>query len=318
MSKYAFIVAATYSYTPELTALLNSLDAVGSTADVHIIGIELQEEFLSQLPKLSYKAIHHNITEDEWQADHGRSEVVCRKRYWYAAQWGQDYDAVCILDADLVFCRNPHQFFVIAEKTGFILGPCKEQNKVYDDPHHQFNGEWQIPQGFWNPKDLCNCPVFIDAKKWREPLEQSWLWFATNFENGNMRCPDMDCMNIAFIKYAGIDNIIAMPGNQWLGTNEQHLKPYIRAVVQRDGNIRTESGIEIFCFHGQYYKKRWRECQLDNRHGCANGYLKATECSDNMAQGAMNVLYTRFKEMLNYNIQIEKKNYNHPELPYEE
>jgi lipopolysaccharide biosynthesis glycosyltransferase len=308
-SKYAFIVAATYSYTPELTALLNSLDYVGSTADVHIIGIELQEEFLSQLSKLNYTAIHHNVTEAEWQADKGRSETVCRKRYWYAAQIGQNYDAVCILDADLVFCRDPKQFFVIAEKTGYILGPCKEQNKVYEDSHHQFNNEWMITAGYWNDKDLCNCPVFIDARKWKEPLEQSWYWFIAGFPSTNMKCPDMDCMNIAFIKYAGKENIIAMPGNQWLGTNEQHLKPYIRVVTQRDGNIRTESGIEIFSFHGQYYKEKWRTCQLENRHNCANGYLKATECCDDIAKGSMNLLYSRFIQMLDYKIKIEHKDY---------
>lgn len=310
MSRFAFIVGATYSYTPELTALLNSLDYVGSTADFHILGIELKDEFLSQLPKLSYTAIHHNIPESEWQPEGGRSEIVCRKRYWYAAEIGKDYDAVCVLDADLVFCRNPIQYFEIAAKTGYILGPCKEQNKVYDDPHHQFKGEWMIPEGYWNDKDLCNCPVFIDAKKYEIPLKQSWLWFLDGREDGtNMKCPDMDCMNIAFIKYIGKENIITMPGNQWLGTNEQHLKPYIRAITQRDGNIRTESGIEIFSYHGQYYKKKWRDCQLDNRHHCAEGYLKATECSDNMAQGAMNVLYNRFLQMLDHKIIIEHKDY---------
>jgi len=310
MGKFAFIVGATYSYTPELTALLNSLDYVGNTADVYILGIELQDEFLSQLSKLSYKVVHHNIPESEWQSDGGRSEIVCRKRYWYAAEFGKDYDAVCVLDADLVFCRNPIQYFEIAAKTGYVLGPCKEQNKVYDDPHHQFKGEWLIPEGYWNDKDLCNCPVFIDARKYELPLKQSWLWFLDGREDGtNMKCPDMDCMNIAFIKYIGKENIITMPGNQWLGTNEQHLKPYIRAITQRDGNIRTESGIEIFSYHGQYYKEKWRKCQLENRHGCANGYLKATECSDSIASSAMNTLYNRFLQMLDYRIVIEHKDY---------
>ena len=287
MVKSAFVVGATYNYTPEITAMLNSLDYIGSQADVHLIAIELPEEFLNQLSKLNYKVIVHNITQPEWEADRGRSEVVCRRRYWYAAEFGQDYDAVCVLDADLVFVRDPWQYFEIASKTGFILGPCKEQNKVYDDPHHYVDGQWiwNFPIGYYNDKDLCNCPLFIDIKIWGEPLKMSWDIFI----NHDYKAPDMDAMNMCLIHYGGHDKIIKLAGNQWLGTNEQHLKPYIRS-VENHGKIQTESGIEIFSYHGQYYKERWREQQLANRHQCAEGYLKTTECPDNMAQGALMLL----------------------------
>jgi hypothetical protein len=328
MSRFCYIVSATQSYLPELVANLNSLDFVGNVHDVHVIGIDLDEQFTSQIEKLSYKVIHHPVTEEQWQADHGRSEVVCRKRYWYAAEFGKDYEATCVLDADLVWVKNPEQFFEIAAKTDFILGPGKEQNKVYDDPHHRFNDEWVIPQGYYNRNDMCNCPVFLDAKKYEEALRKSWEWFHTGFNpdtkiGKNMKCPDMDCMNIAFVKYAGEKNLIAMPGIQFLGTNEQMLKPYMRAVEDK-GVIRTESGIQIYCYHGQFYHKRWRNCQVENRHNCAVGYLKADkhpetiEHMDNQAQGAMNCLYEYFKKMLDYKIVIDKKNYRHPELQLDE
>ena len=165
----AFVVGACNKYTPELCAMLNSLDWVGSKADVHVLGLRLPEELTSQFDKLDYKVVHHKISEEEIEASRGVSEVACRKRYWYAATIGQDYDSVCVLDADLIFNRDPWQFFKIAEDTGFILGPCKEQNKSYSDPHHEFDGAWNwknVPRGFWNDKDLCNCPVFLDAKVW--------------------------------------------------------------------------------------------------------------------------------------------------------
>lgn len=322
--KCAFVVGATGTYTPELVAMLNSLDYVGNQADVHVYGIELPQDVVDQFSKLSYQVIFHNVTEEEWQAAHGRSEIVCRKRYWYAAEIGQDYDAVCVLDADLIWVRNPVNYFTIAEKTGFILGPGKEQNKVYDDPHHQFKGEWIIPQGYYNHNDLCNCPVFIDAKVHGEALRKSWEWFITGFEDGtNFKAPDMDAMNIAFLKYAGKDKIIAMPGIQWLGTNEQMLKPYIRVIGDRE-LLKAECGIQIICYHGQFYHRKWRDCQLDNRHNCACGYLKADKHPDvingldGQASGAMHTLYAYFNRMLDHKIKIEKKNYRHPELPYQE
>src|SRR5665213_2297699 len=161
MGNYAFVVGATGSYSPELVAMLNSLDYVGNKADVHIYGIDIEPQVFEQFGKLGYLVDFHNVSEQEWQEAKGRSEVVCRKRYWYAAEIAKDYDAVCILDADLIWVRNPINYFIMAEKTGLIFGPGKEQNKVYDDPHHQFNGEWLIPQGYYNHNDLCNCPVFL-------------------------------------------------------------------------------------------------------------------------------------------------------------
>ena len=321
-SKYCYIVAATQTYLPELVANLNSLEYVGNKNDVHLIGLELEDSFLNQLPKLNYNVIHHNITEAEWQADHGRSEVVCRKRYWFANEYGKDYAATCVLDADLIWVRNPENYFTIAEKTGFILGPNKEQNKVYNDPHHQFNGEWLIQEGFYNDKDLCNCPLFLDANVWGQALTDQWRWFKEGFPDTNMKCPDMDCMNIAFLKYGSYDKTILLAGNQWLMTNEQGLKPYIRVVEDR-GLIKTESGIPVYSYHGQFFHKKWRECQLENRHNCAAGYLKADKHPevianlDNQARGSMDLLYGYFKRMLSYAITIEMKNYRHPELPYE-
>jgi len=319
MHKYAFIVGATYGYTPELCAMLNSLDYVGSKADVHVLGIELEEDFIKQFDKLSYKVIFHNIPESEWQPEGGRSEIVCRKRYWYAAELGLGYEAICILDADLVFCRDPVQFFQIAAKTGYILGPSKEQNKVYDDPHHEFQYDdkplgwyWNIERGYYNDKDLCNCPVFIDPYKWEAALRWSWEIFI----KGGFRAPDMDAMNLSFLHFWAYDKIVKLPGLQWLGTNEQHLKPYIR-VVERRGQIFTENGLEIFSYHGQYYIKGWRDQQLINRHNCAAGYIKATECCDDMARGAMDLLYSNFLKMLDWKIVIPRLNYRHPELAYE-
>lgn len=323
MSKYAYIVAADVRYLPELIANLNSLDFVGNEYDVHLLGYRIPEDVITQFEKLSYKVIHHEITDDEINESKGLSEVVCRKRYWYAAEYGKDYDAVCILDADLIWVQNPWKFFDVAAKTGFIVGPGKEQNKVYDDPHHQFNGEWVIPEGYYNRNDLCNCPVFIDARLWEKALRDSWEWFIIGFPDTNMKCPDMDCMNISFLKYGSENKTIVMPGIQFLGTNEQMLKPYMRVIEDR-GLIKTEFGCPVYSFHGQFYHRKWRECQLENRHNCASGYLKADkhpeiiENLDNQARGAMNCLYEYFKKMLDYKIVIEKKNYRHEDLPYEE
>ena len=323
-SKYCYIVCATNTYVPELVANLNSLDFVGNKQDVHVYGIEIEQSVIEQFKKLSYSVIFNNVTEEEWTADKGRSETVCRKRYYFAAQIGQDYDSVCVLDADLVWVRDPQLYFEIAAKTGLILGPCKEQSKTYGSDevdHYYVDGKWiwNVPIGFYNDKDMTNCPVFLDAKVWKEALELSWNIFL----NHGFRAPDMDAMNLSFLQYGSYEKTILLAGIQWLGTNEQHLKPYIRA-IENHGKIQTESGIPVYSYHGQFYHKRWRDCQLANRHQCASGYLKADKHPeviahmDDQARGAMNCLYEYFRKMLDYKVVIEHKNYRHPGLAPDE
>jgi len=321
MTKYCYIVGACNKYVVELCALLNSLDYVGNEQDVHILGIELPKDFTDQFSKLNYKAILHDIPEKEWEEAHGRSEITCRKRYWYAAEIGKDYDAICVLDADMIFVRNPIQYFVIAEKTGYVLGVSKEQNEKYNDPHHQFKGEWIIPEGTQPESDLCNCPIFIDPKIWGEAFKRSYEIFVDGFPDSNFKAPDMAAMNIMLLKYGSGDKTIALPNVQWLSTNEQALKLYQRAVEDR-GKIKTETGIPIFSYHGHIGHVRWRENQLANRDHCARGYFKASgeslESSNNIARGSLNLLYERFKKMFSWKIRISPLNYRHPENDYKE
>jgi len=317
-SKYAYIVMACKKYIPEVNALLNSLDYVGNKEDVYLWTYGYTEEYLKGLAETKWSFHLHVrvISEEEARSYGGEGEILCRKRYWYAAELGAHYDAVCVLDADLVFTRDPWQFFDIAAKTGFILGVHKEQNKMYDHDHNRVRGQYIYDPTFTNDKDLCNCPLFIDAKKYERPLKRSWEIFCDGFPDTNFKGPDMDAMNLCFLEAGLYDKIIKLSNHAWLGTNESILKPYTRAVVKA-GKLFTENGQEIFSFHGQFYKKKWRECQLSNRHGCAASYLKCN--LDDQARGSMDLLTSIFNKMcFEHKLSVPKVNYIHPELPYEE
>lgn len=317
--KYTFIVSACKKYIPELNALFNSLDYVGNEYSVHLWEYQIPKELLSKWSDaFRYPIIIHEISEPEAREYGGEGEILCRKRYWYAGEVGQNYEAVCVLDADMVFVRDPKLFFELAE-TGVIIGVHKEQNKVYDHDHHTVGGKRIVPASFYNDKELCNCPLFINAQEWGSALKKSWEYFITGYPVSNFKAPDMDAMNIAFIEAGAYDRIVKLSNHAWLGTNESLLKPYTRACGDRDGRIKTENGQEVFSFHGQFYKKKWRETQLDNRHNCAEHYLGFARNSDDFARGAMNCLYEYFKKMcFGHKVVIEKKNYVDPSQPYEE
>ncbi len=270
MSQHAFITTACKKYIPDINALLNSLDFVGNTQDVHLWFYQFPEWYLEILnnPPFSYRLILHEVSEQEAREFGGEAEIMLRKRYWYAAEIGKAYGAVCVIDSDICFARNPIRFLDIAEMTGFILGVNLEQIKRYDDEHDKARGKFLIDPNFLNDKDICACPLFVDAKKHEPWLKRSWDIFTDGYPVDNFKSNDMDAINVCFLEAGYHDYVIKMPNCQWLGTNESMLKPYTRA-VNREGVLWNENGGEIFSIHGQFYKKNWRDNQLANRSRCA-------------------------------------------------
>lgn len=321
--KYAFIVSACKKYVPELAALLNSLENIGNKHDVHVIGYELPGEMVSQFVRLSYMVHYYPVPEAEARQYGGESEILCRKRYWYAAEWGKKYDAICILDADMIAVRNMDNFFEIAAKCDLILGVTLEQKNVYGSDedghdHQRVRGHHLVNTRTWNTKDMCCTPCFVNAKKYEAPLKDSWNIFTYDFPTGNFRAPDQQAFNMLLIAGGLTDRVVLLPNMCWVGSNEKLLKPYTRVTIQSDGLLWTESGEPIYIFHGQYYKARWRQGQLEGRHGCAEGYLGYSFNSDNMARGAMDCLHEWFKKTLDGGpIIVEKLAYTasgHPDI----
>lgn len=324
--KYAFVVSACKKYVPELTGLLNSLEAIGNNHDVFLIGYELPKDFTDQFSKLSFRVEHYDIPEAEAREYGGESEILCRKRYWYAGEWGAHwdpddgfdevgYDAICLLDADMLLVRPVDQFFEIAAKCGLILGVTLEQKTVYGTDedghdHQRVMGEHIVKEKTWNDKDMCCTPMFINPKRFEDQLKLSWEIFTHGYPNTNFKAPDQQALNMILVAEKLTDRVVLLPNVQWVSSNEKLLKPYTRMSIQRDGKIWTESGEPVFIVHGQYWKLRWRRGQVMARHGCAEGYLGYSFNSDNMARGAMQGLYEFFMKIVTGGpIQIEKKAY---------
>lgn len=308
--RHCFVVSACKKYVPELTALLNSLEMVGNKHDVFVIGYELPKELTAQFSDLGYKIIFYDIPEAEAREYGGESEILCRKRYWYAAEWGKAYDSVCILDADMVVVRPLDLQLEIAAKCDIILGVSLEQKTIYgtdeDGHHHQrCMGEHMVQKKTWNAKDMCCTPCFVNAKTYESQLKMSWDIFTEGYPDKNFKAPDQQAFNMVLVAEELTDRVMLLPNMCWVGSNEKLLKPYTRFTIQSDGLIWTESGEPVFVLHGQFYKARWRKGQLEARHNCAEGYLGYSFNTDKMAEGALNGLYEWFKKCLNYKIKVD-------------
>lgn len=308
--RHAFIVSACKKYVPELTALLNSLELIGNRHDVFVIGYELPEALTSQFPGLSYKVTHYAIPEAEAREYGGESEILCRKRYWYAAEWGKEYDSVCLLDADMLFVRPVDLQLEIAAKCDIILGVSLEQKTVYGTDedghdHQRCRGEHMVKTKTWNDKDMCCTPMFINARTYEAQLKKSWEIFTCGYPVDNFKAPDQQALNMILVAEGLTPKVWLLPNMCYVASNEKLLKPYTRFTIQTDGKVWTESGEPVFILHGQFYKARWRQGQLEARKGCAEGYLGYSVKTDEMAKGAMEGLYEYFKKCLNGKLKVD-------------
>jgi len=302
--RYAFVVAANTRYIAPLNVLLNSLEKVGNKNDVHLISWDLPQDYIDQFKELSYQIIVHEVSQDPKMQELGEGEVLMRYRYQVGAE--SDYDAVCILDADTMICRNLDIWFDIAANTDVIIGCGLEQKRWYGEPeeHHKIAGEHFIERT-WNDKDICCSPLFFNPKIFGEAFKFSWSAVADyDFEN-RFKGPDMDIINMAIIKYGHKDRVIALAEATWSGLHETLLKPFSHISEMHD-NLWTINGEEVWLIHGQYLNEIWRGWQIDGQIGCIDRELDGSPRNKQIAQQCLDFITKKFEEMNNYKLKCLK------------
>jgi hypothetical protein len=302
-SKYAYVVASNTRYLTPLNVLLNSLEKVGNIQDVHLISWDLPKDYLEKLNQLSYKVIVHEIAQDPKMQELGEGECLMRYRYQIASEI--DYEAVCVLDADTMICRNLDLWFEIAEKADVIIGCGLEQKRWYGEPedHHKVNGEYPIPRT-WAEKDICCSPIFFNPKKFGDAFHWTWEIVADYDFEHRFKGPDMDALNIAIIKFGYENRVIALAEATWSGLHETLLKPFSHISEMHD-QLWTINGEEIWLIHGQYLNPIWRGWQIDGQIGCIDRELDGSFRNKQIAQQCLDFITKKFEEMNEYKICLK-------------
>lgn len=298
MSKFAYIVASNKRYLPGLNALLNSLDYVGNTQDVLVLGYELPEEFMNAVDNaFTFRVVWgYDIPQSEVNFL-GEAEVLMRKRYQMPFILQEIYEAVCILDADMFFAHNVEVYLEIAAKTGYVLGCVLEQKRRYGDKNHQVppgSGTYLIDPDFWNARDLCCAPLFV-GRPWYPALKKSWDLVNVPFET-RFKAPDMDGLNICLIEAGSFEKTIPLSQHIWTGLHESFMKAHTRA-VDCHGQLFTEDGEEINVVHGQWWNKTWRGWQIDNQIAMIGREFDDSESYKNRARGSFEHVLNWYKKM---------------------
>lgn len=284
-SKCAYVVGSCDRYLPGLNALLNSLDMVGNTYPVHVVSCRIPDAYMIEITSaIDYPIIWHPISQQEidWLGD---SEVLMRKRYAMPEKLG-DYDAVCILDADMFFLHNVDRYMEIAARTEFILGCGLEQKRRYDHDHNRdADGKFMIDPNKVNGRDLCCAPLFA-GRRWYRAMAKSYdLVNDYPAGQGRFKAPDMDAINITLLEAGSYDYTIPMTQQTWTGLHETLMKAHTR-LVEIHGEACTEDGQEINIIHGKPWNRKWKHWQVEAQIGMVTREFNASPDYINRSKGS--------------------------------
>jgi hypothetical protein len=169
MSKYALIVTDTGLF-PGSNAMINAFPYYDIQAEFHYLYKGKAAQQFAEERKEDIVAVDIDELVKEYQVTHpraGESVWYCKMyRYLYAINHLIDYDAVMIIDADMVIVNDLTPFFLIADKTGKLVIP----NNDYSSNEYD---QWNIEslKGASNPP-LHNMPSFFKPKLWVEVMQR--------------------------------------------------------------------------------------------------------------------------------------------------
>jgi len=275
-NKYAIVMTATGGLLPGVNSFLNGLDYYENGVDFHLIGDEHVQQYIRDnekaLENVSFRLFFKSISDlrESWEFP-SRKKGGWQVRF-FRYRWAQKirdwYEAILIVDADMICLNNLMDKFREAKETGLIIQP---DNPVgYSLERIKEIGISPI-RGASSPP-FHNMPLFLDVRKWNSLLDRLWYW-GIREDWG-----DMSTLFRTEFRENVLDQVRLIPNDLWL--LEVFYKDMLRRVT-KNGKIYlvTTDNREIRTVH-----KRWFLSDLCEKR------VKDIKETDNYRRGKNNVM----------------------------
>lgn len=175
-------------------------------------------------------------------------EGTAIERFRIAYEKAPEYDAICLLDADMFMTADPTIFFEVASK-GFIVtgsnGMIINFNKAYQEQYQTFLGKDEWPY----PKIHTTVPIFIN--------KENTDWFKALYDAKRIDSwDDFLYLNILGIKMGKDKKMIAMPPYMFTGIHHWQMKPEC-AVFKRGVYFLSGTEEQVYMIHGKWWDEAW-------------------------------------------------------------
>ncbi len=241
-SKYAWIVAASANYIPGLKAFFNSAQHFGHKEDVLLCSFNLPQDFLDSLKALTFNVRIINMK--------GEDQVLgtAIERFRIAYELGKEYEAICLLDADIFLTANNGLYFDIAA-AGFIVAGAN--GMIIDfDAAYQKQYELDLGKPRWPyAKVHTTAPIFLSPKD----LD----WFSALYNSRRINSfDDFLYLNILGIKMEKYKRLLVMPPMTFTGIHHFGVKPET-GWFEKAGLLLTGTEEQCYMIHGKWWDKGW-------------------------------------------------------------
>jgi len=231
--KYA-ISMTSVGMTVGVNAIYNGLKHFGNDIDFHLISND------KEYAKINKDIIFHDI--DEYQKkfdlpDDKRGGWRVRfLRYKLAEELADEYDAIMIVDADMLCVNNIMKYFKIAADTGMIVLPSNPWGATVE--HVQKVGI-EMLRGASSPP--FHSLTILNPKIYKDFLSKIWEW--------GLKEPygDMVTLSRTIFRENLLDKVYMLPNSQWI------LSTFYLDMIKKRGDKLVICEEEINMIHRRWW-----------------------------------------------------------------
>ena len=309
-AKYASITSCTNNYLPYLNAQLNSFDSVGHSHDVHVLAVNVDDrykDYIERAGKIDWPfGLYFHEKKYEDYLKYGSLRQIAQKMRWdemvvlskfcrYDALLEFDYyDAIVLLDVDMMVVHNFEKFFELVKDTKYIIG-CNERFKWWlngfilegdegrDYPHIPM--DWMI----------CNAPLFFSPQHNIKFMECAVKTAGSLKDKNGKYYSDIMTMNFALWMAGVTENVIALPAYAWTGVHLTYTDITTRIYNRAGKKWLSWCGEPVYIIHGRWDKEGCEAGWLSNQQKRYDE-LKLSEEVEKKLKGEVNTTINQIKD----------------------
>lgn len=281
------LMSSNGGYIPYLNALLNSIEKYKlqdrSQFDVMVLTDDsMPQKYIDACKaNLSFDVIfkHIDIEGAKLDPSWGHAWHCKAGRYYHLFQEGKDYDACCLMDADLYIVNDEIvDYFDLVKGTKNLIG-CNERIKWQISDIYQFDGEPMLEAPTKLQKFHCNVPLFMDVNKWEEVIKEylKIIYRGIEYREGQQKIiGDLYSWNMAIYRKHREKDVMMIPMQSMTQVHRTGYRDK-NCALRRDGDGTwiTGDGDIVYCLHGRPDRPSFRSLQAKNEYQ-KHGIDKAT------------------------------------------
>lgn len=283
---YAFFVAASENYIPGIQALFNSMEFHDMPQDIILLSFGLPKAYIDSLVDYSF-----NIRVFESPNKDNQVVGTAIERFRLAVEYGSEYKAICLLDADMFFHRDVRLFFEIAA-AGFIV---TTSNGMIINFNSEYQKRYQVDLGsdeYPYPQVHTTAPIFVG------PADLDWferLYTSRRIDSWD----DFLYLNVLGIDMGKSERMLCLPAYAWTGIHHWQLK--IETSIRRIGQDLILTGTEepIYMSHGKFWDEGYNLDLIRTMDDYRGRWDMGERCASRVTD-AYDTLLGEFEKYLNY------------------